>query len=363
MPEDRLADHVAAWARAGEGGDPPTLGPYRLLEQLGVGGMGTVYRAEGPSGIVAVKVVHPHLLSTPGYFKRFLREAEIGRTIRHPNVVRTLEADAIAWGDQTLHFLVMEYVEGQTTRELLAEEGPVSEELGRHIGREASAGLAAIHAAGAVHRDLKPSNLMITADHVVKIMDLGVARLAEEAVRLSQTGDFLGSVPYAAPEQFGTKAPVDHRADLYGLGGLLYELLAGEPPFTDRDNLGLLHAALHEEPLRLSRRNPQVSPFLEEVVHTLLAKRPEDRFESATEVRAVLGAGEASPWWQERMRTLRVRTARPLRRIRVPRETGLYGREEELDLLRALYGRAVDGDGQVLLIEGEAGVGKTRLVD
>jgi len=365
MPEDRLAELLAAGGTTGDTGPPPLLGPYRILARLGAGGMGTVYRAEGPAGIVAIKVVHPHLLATHGVFKRFLREAEIGMTVDHGNVVRTMEADAIALGDQTLHFLVMEFVEGQTTQELLGELGRVSEELCRHIGREAAAGLAAIHAAGAVHRDLKPSNLLITADHAVKIMDLGVAMLADGAARLSQTGTFLGSVAYAAPEQFGVAAagPLDHRADLYGLGGVLYELCAGEPAFPERDQLRLLQSVLHEDPPRLSRKNPQVSPFLEEVVHKLLAKKPDDRFADAAEVLSVLEAGEASAWWKQRVRDLREQTARPLRRIRVPRETAIHGREEELGLLRTLFDRAAAGDGQVLLLEGEAGIGKSRLVD
>ena len=166
---------------------PGTLGVYRLEAELGSGAMGKVWRATGPAGPVAVKVIHPHLLESPGFFKRFLREAELGKSVVHPNVVRTLDVDAITVGGTQQNFLVMEYVEGQTLRGLLEELTRVPEELCRHIGREMAKGLAAIHAAGAVHRDLKPENVLITKEHAVKVMDLGVAQLAGESLRLSRS--------------------------------------------------------------------------------------------------------------------------------------------------------------------------------
>ncbi|MHC4861225.1 MAG: serine/threonine-protein kinase [Planctomycetota bacterium] len=348
------------------------LGPYRIELELGSGGMGKVYRAavEGRApGLergtrVALKVIHPHLLETEGFFKRFLREAEIGKAVRHPNVVRCYDADALTVENAHHNFLVMEYVEGQTLRDLLDELETVPEELSRHIGREVSKGLAAIHEAGVVHRDLKPENVLITPDHVVKIMDLGVARLADEAIRLSQTGAFVGSPHYAAPEQFrGGGEDLDGRADLHALGLILYELSSGQHPYLADDIPQVLRKVLEEEPRRLGALNPQLSPFFEEVVHTLLAKDREKRFDSALKLLAVLEQGEESAWWGRRARTLRAETKRPLRRIRIPRETAVYGREEDLGKLRALYERVKGGDGQVVLIEGEAGIGKTRLVD
>ena len=344
------------------------LGPYALDRELGAGGMGKVYAAnvvERVLGLevgarVAVKIVHPHLLETPGFFKRFLREGQIGQSVRHENVVRTLDCDAI--GND--HFLVMEYVEGQTLSDLLHELDRVPEELCRHVGREICKGLAAIHAAGVVHRDLKPENVLITADHVVKVMDLGVARLIDESVRLSQTGAFVGSLHYAAPEQFrGGAAGVDARADLYALGVLLYEISGGEHPFVGDDVAQVLKKILHDEPRRIGVVNPQLSAFFEEVVHCLLAKDREQRFRTADELLDVLESGEDSAWWKARSRALQDATRRPLRRIRIPRETAVYGREKELERLRALFAMAKDGEGQVVLIEGEAGIGKSRLVD
>ncbi|MHC4860826.1 MAG: serine/threonine-protein kinase, partial [Planctomycetota bacterium] len=246
-----------------------TLGAYRIESELGSGGMGRVWLAANEAGDrFAVKVIHPHLLESPGFFKRFLREAEIGKAVRHANVVRTFDVDALVVEGEQQNFIVMEFVEGQTLRDLLDELSKVPEKLCRHIGREVARGLAAIHEAGVVHRDLKPENVLITPDHVVKVMDLGVARLADEAIRLSQTGAFVGSVQYAAPEQFlGGGEEVDWRADLYALGLILYELSSGEHPYVADDVPELLMKVVEEQPRRLGERNPQLSPFFEEAVH------------------------------------------------------------------------------------------------
>ena len=215
------------------------IGPYRVLADLGSGGMGKVYLAEivgKAAGLetgrkVALKVIHAHLLDTPGFFQRFLREADIGRAVQHENVVRTYLADALLHDGVQQNFLVMEYVEGQTLRDLLKEMERVPEELCRHIGREVAQGLTAIHEAGVVHRDLKPENVLITEDQVVKVMDLGVAHLQDEAIRLSQTGAFVGSLEYASPEQFRSSgSEVDARSDLHALGIVLYELSTGRHP-------------------------------------------------------------------------------------------------------------------------------------
>jgi len=340
-----------------------SLGVYRLVAELGTGGMGTVYRAEDEAGtIVALKVVHAHLLRTRNFRERALREAHIGQQIRHPNVVATfgVEAEEID-GEETL-FLSMEYVEGQTLRSLLVEMDRVPEDLCRHIALEIVHGLDAIHARGVVHRDLKPENVLITRDHVVKVMDLGVARRAEETIALSRTGAFVGSVPYGAPEQFMPGDP-DPRSDLYALGVVLYELSTGMHPFPGDDAGLVIQSHMNVEPRAVAEINPQLTPFWEELLKVLLAKAPDDRFASASEVAGVLEAGEASDWWVERMRSLRAATRRPLRRVRIPRETGLYGRDEPLARLRSAFGTACEGDGRVVLVEGEAGIGKTRLVD
>jgi tetratricopeptide (TPR) repeat protein len=335
-----------------------TLGPYTIDAELGSGGMGKVYRAKGPDGIVALKIVHPHLLETPGFFKRFLREAEVGKAVRHDNVVRTLDVDALGGH----HFLVMEYVQGKSLRDLLSDLGTIPETLLREIALQTAAGLAAIHEAGIVHRDLKPENILITDDHEIRIMDLGVAKLQEATIAITREGQFAGSLLYAAPEQFNKDDEVGPRADLYSLGVLLYELATAQNPFRSDDAAAVIQAQIHETPPRAHERNDDLSLFFAEVVATLLAKKPGDRFDSAATLTTVLTEAEESAWWVERAPALQRQQAR-LPKIRVGRDTKLHGRADDLQALREAWRSAKAGDGNTVFVEGEAGVGKTRLVD
>ena len=261
----------------------------------------------------------------------------------------------------------MEYVEGQTLRDLLEELERVPEELCRHIGREVAKGLAAIHEAGVVHRDLKPENVLITPDHVVKIMDLGVARLQDEAIRLSQTGAFVGS-------------PRVRRARAVPVGRRRAATAA---------RTSTPWASCSTSSPRASTRTATTTP--PQVLRNILdddaaqgrrgrtrSSRPSSRRWSTRCSRRTARSGSRRPpssrtssrrarratWWKERAKALRVETKRPLRRIRIPRETALYGRDDDLARLqRGSTRRPKAGEGQVLLIEGEAGIGKTRLVD
>jgi tetratricopeptide (TPR) repeat protein len=313
---------------------------------------------------VAVKVVHPHLLATPGFFDRFVREIEVGKSIRHENVVRTYDAKSSRDDGEEANYMVMEYVEGQTLRGLLHELGWVPEDLCLHIGREIAKALGAIHSAGIIHRDVKPENVLITREDVVKVMDLGVARLVDEAVELSQTGQFVGSMFYAAPEQFkGSGRDLDGRADLYALGLTLYELASGVSPFKDDNMAVVIRRQLTEEARPLSELNPQVSPFFEEAIATLMKKERDERFTSAADTLDIFDSGESSSWWRQRSVEIREVTKRPLRRIKIPRETTLYGRDQEVARLRKAWGLSQSGEGQALLLEGEAGIGKSRLID
>ena len=204
------------------------LGPYAILRELGSGAMGTVYEARDADGVrVALKVVHPHLLSHEGFRERFLREANVGRRIHHPNVIRTLDAGEV----DGRPYIALEFVVGGTLDDLRQELGRVPETLCRHIGTHAARGLDAIHAEGIVHRDVKPENILITPDHDVRLMDLGLARSSTGTDRVTLTGQFVGSPAYCPPEQFMGEAVLDARSDLYSLGVTLYELATGERPF------------------------------------------------------------------------------------------------------------------------------------
>jgi tetratricopeptide (TPR) repeat protein len=347
------------------------LGRYRLESELGSGGMGSVYtatddeeaRTSGRRARYAVKVVHPHLVERPGFAGRFEREGAIGRRVRHANVVETYDFGVTVDGAARVLWLAMEYVEGRTLRELIDDRERLPEDLCRHVGREVANALAAIHAAGAVHRDLKPENVLITSGHVVKVMDLGVAALTDEEMRLSQTGAFVGSIRCAAPEQLERRGAVDARTDLHALGLLLYELATGVHPFDGEEFAAVVRRLLDERPRRIGVLDPQLSPLLEELVAQLLEKDPARRVQTAAEVALILEQGEESEWWRARSNAIRRETRRPLRRIRLARETDVHGRDAEFSRLRALFKKAEAGDGQVVLVEGEAGIGKSRLVD
>src|SRR5262245_15428893 len=347
---------LTAQRRADE--DAPRFPGYAIEAVLGAGGMGTVHRARDLSSgrLVALKVIHPHLRALPGYVERLRREAEIGSRVAQENVVRTLGIDDHAAGTDALQALVTEYVEGQTLLGLLAELGRVPEQLCRHIGHEIAKGLAAIHGAGAVHRDLKPENVLITRDHVVKVMDLGIARVSDLADGLSQSGAFVGSLRYAAPEQLRGGDSVDARADLFALGLVLHELVTGRHPL-DSDRPRGVEAPARGSPRRAAESAPDITPFFDELLTRLMADDRDARLGPATDVAAILADGERSAWWRAREDAFR-RSGHPS----VARETRMHGRRDELTHLIDLYSQAAGGSGRVVLIQGEAGIGKSRLL-
>ena len=322
--------------------------------------MGTVFEAQDHRGRrVALKLVHPHLIGKDGFRERFLREAEIGRRIAHPNVVQTLDAGEI----DGQPYIALEFVVGQSLHAFRKELGRVPETLCRHIGQRAARGLAAIHAVGIVHRDVKPDNILITPDHEVRLMDLGLARTAEGLDRVTRTGLFLGSPSYSPPEQFRGTGVLDARSDLYSLGATLYELATGERPFRGGSLEVLAGKVMRDPPPRPVSICAEISPFFEALLLALLAKEPARRLESAEQLAEVLEQGESSDWWSSESTRIVEDTRVPLRRIRIPRENACIGREVEVaELLRA-FDAAKSGDGRVVLLEGEAGVGKTRLID
>ncbi|HEX5135612.1 MAG TPA: protein kinase [Planctomycetota bacterium] len=346
-----------SWSRPRPPHPPPVLGPFRLEREIGRGGMGTVYEAidTRSSARVALKALHPYLLGSPTLRDRFTREARLGKQVSHRNVVRTLGYERVEGYD----LLVMEYVEGRTLRGLVEAWGTVPEAFLREIARQAASGLAAIHDAGIVHRDLKPENILVADDRRVRIMDLGVAKIRDASVALTTEGQFLGSLPYAAPEQC-EGGEVGPAADLYSLGVVLYELATGENPFRSETPGASVRAHLDVVPPHATERNGEVSSFLGELLATLLAKRPERRFASARALAAALEAGERGDWWRVREQEIR---ARRLPRVLVSRDTSFVGRGAELDRMRAAWRSACAGEGQAVVLEGEPGIGKSRIID
>jgi len=345
------------------------FGAYALLSHLGSGGMGTVYvgravneSANVPVGTrVAIKVLRHELHSSAEYRERFLREALLGGEIVHETVVRALDLGTLRLDGRQLTYLVMELVEGTTLKEMLVRFARLPEALVHEIAVQVTEGLSAIHAANVVHRDIKPSNILVTHGQRVRIMDLGIARLSGDDEEITRIGQFTGSVAYAAPERFGG-GTTDSSADLYSLGVSLYQLVTGRLPFRSSDLAAVVRAHMAERPRRADSVCEDVSPFLAEVIDTLLQKEPADRFESAAELLGVLRDGERSAWWAERESVVRS-AGRFAQRIPIRRDAELCGRNEELDRMKALWARALTGHGAVVELTGEPGVGKTRLVD
>jgi eukaryotic-like serine/threonine-protein kinase len=213
--------------------------------------------------------------------------------LHHPNIVAVF--DSGAHGD--LQYLVMEYVDGQSLARLLRQEGMLEPRRAAEVGRQVCQALAAAHAAGLVHRDITPGNLLVDPAGLVKVADFGIAKLAA-ATTMTGDGMLLGTAAYLSPEQAQGR-PVDGRSDLYGLGCVLYELVTGAPPFAGDSSVAVAARQVTEQPIPPSDRNPRVSPALEAVVLTALAKQPADRYQSAAAMaqdldRAIANAGADS---------------------------------------------------------------------
>ena len=266
---------------------------YRLVEVIGRGGMGTVYRALDLRlrRTVAVKVLAGTLADQdPTSVARFEREARAAAALNHPAVVAVYDAGA----DRAERFIVMELVAGRSLEAILHEQGSLDPEQSARIASRVADALAAAHAAGIVHRDIKPANVMLAPDGSVKVLDFGIAR-AMDGTALTMNASVLGTAAYMSPEQ-ALGDPVDGRSDIYSLGCVLYALLAGRPPFTGEAVAAVLNQHANVPPSPLALDNRRVSPELAALVMQMLAKAPEDRPQSAAEVRDRLGfAGSQRP--------------------------------------------------------------------
>jgi serine/threonine protein kinase/formylglycine-generating enzyme required for sulfatase activity len=268
------------------------LGHFEVLQVLGQGGFGIVFRAldEQLQRVVAVKVLAPHLAVTSPARKRFLREARASAKIRHENVV---QIHAVA--EQPLPYLVMEFIPGETLQQRLDRTGPLEVMEVVHIGRQIAEGLAAAHGTGLIHRDIKPANILIEAgpNHHVKITDFGLARAADDAT-LTASGIVAGTPMFMAPEQ-AQGSTLDHRADLFSLGSVLYTICSGRPPFRADGTLAILKRVVEDTPRPIPEIIPEVPQWLCEIIRRLHAKEPADRIGTASEVVDLLERGLAAP--------------------------------------------------------------------
>jgi eukaryotic-like serine/threonine-protein kinase len=257
------------------------LGPYRILNQIGAGGMGRVYLAEHAAlrRRVALKVLPPRKALDPANVERFYREARASAALDHPNIVHAYDAAS----DQGTHFLVLEYIEGETLDRALAVYGRLSVGEATSYTVQAAAGLQHAHDKGVAHRDIKPANLLVGRDGIVKILDLGLAQFFEDSsIKLARRGEVMGTTDYVAPEQLLGNA-ADHRADIYNLGATLYHLLTGRPPFTGTTTAKIIAHHLSSVP-PAHEVCPDVPELLSDILDMMLAKNPADRYQTAAEV-------------------------------------------------------------------------------
>jgi serine/threonine protein kinase len=263
------------------------IGNYDVLDRLGAGGMGTVFKARHRrmKRIVALKVLSRNLAKDVAFVQRFQREVETIARFTHPNIVMAFDADEAEVG----HFLVMEYVAGQDLASFLEKQGSVSVSAAVNCILQAARGLEYAHAQGIIHRDIKPANLLRDAAGTIKVTDLGLARFANTvesaaAGSITQAGSILGTVDYMSPEQALGAIDIDHRADIYSLGATLHFLLLARPPYQGESLMATLFKHKMAPIPSLAKDRPEVPAALDAIFHRMLAKEPADRFPTMADV-------------------------------------------------------------------------------
>ncbi len=262
---------------------------YELGEILGFGGMSEVHLARDQRlhRDVAIKVLRADLARDPSFYLRFRREAQNAAALNHPAIVAVYDTGEAETPNGPLPYIVMEYVEGVTLRDIVHSDGPMPAKRAIEVIADACQALNFSHQHGIIHRDVKPANLMISKTGAVKVMDFGIARALADANSVTQTAAVIGTAQYLSPEQArGEK--VDARSDVYSLGCVLYEVLTGEPPFIGDSPVAVAYQHVREDPLPPSERHADLSPELDAVVLKALATNPDNRYQTAAEMRADL---------------------------------------------------------------------------
>jgi tetratricopeptide (TPR) repeat protein/predicted Ser/Thr protein kinase len=340
---------------------PQHVSHYKIESTLGQGGMGVVYLATDNllHRRAALKFLPANLAQDPEARRRFLNEGRAAATLNHPNAAVIYEVGAD--GDDI--FLAMEYVPGVTLRELI-QQGPLSWNEVVDLTLEILEALREAHSHGIVHRDIKGANIKRTPEGRVKVMDFGLAKITGGST-ITQSGSIMGTAAYMSPQQV-TGQEVDGRADLFSLGVLMYELLTGKLPFTGDQSVALTHAILHEDPITIRELQPEVPTDLEHIVFKAMMKSVQDRYQNASEVIEDLTRFRD----HDRMRRSGVHEELDLVATRevfsARRERFLapmVGRERPTERLLALHREVRLGEGAAVCIAGEAGIGKSRLVE
>ena len=331
---------------------------YQIQAHLGTGGMGEVYRVLDleQDRVCALKILNK-MMDEQAVRRRFHREFQVLNRLQHPRLVRTY-----TWGfAEERPYFTMEYLSGKTLEKIIADHVRLGQFRASHffaLVQQLAEGLAYIHAQGAVHRDLKPSNIMVleTEEGIeTTILDLGLAKLKHpHRASITQAGATIGTAEYMSPEQ-GKGLWVDHRSDLYSLGIILYEMLTGAPPFSDQNPVSVIMKHIRESPPPMEKVNIAVPEDMQQIVMKLLTKERVDRYQSAGELVQALNnvAPSELVLLEDEQRDVHRKVMRPQ----------FVGRESEMKTLLAMLQDVQAGKQRVVLISGESGVGKTRLIE
>src|SRR4051794_16841551 len=268
--------------------DGSLLGPYRIERYIGRGGMGVVYLAQHQhlGRRVALKLLAPELAGDESFRERFVRESRVAAKVDHPNVIPIYEANEV----DGVYFIAMRYVDGVDLREILRTAGPLNLERALGMLTQVGGALDAAHDQGLVHRDVKPGNILVVSgsDHCY-ITDFGLTKAVSSTSGFTATGTVVGTTDYMAPEQIEGKS-LDRRTDVYSLGCVFHEMLAGAPPFRRETDMAVMWAHMQEPPPRITQLRPELPAALDPVIATALAKSKDDRFPSASSFAAAARA-------------------------------------------------------------------------
>jgi tRNA A-37 threonylcarbamoyl transferase component Bud32 len=345
-----------------------TLGNYEVENLLGKGGMGVVYKARQISlnRPVALKILDPILSSDSSFVRRFQQEAEAIARLHHANIVQIYDIAE----DQDLRFFSMEYVDGQTVADICAREGIIEIGEALRIVLQAGRALEHAHLNGIIHRDIKPSNIILDKENAVKVMDFGLARLLGQT-RVTEASTIMGTADYMSPEQARGEPAIGHHTDIWSLGVVLYEMLTNRTPFVAANDSALLHKIIYEEPLDVISLNPEVPTGLAIVLSRAMAKDKDRRYESVTEfLKDILNFENL----ERRKRPPRGRYGKTVAMdaAEAVKERGagfagermpFVGRKNEWTKILEALTQTAFGQGKLIMIGGEPGVGKTRLTE
>lgn len=261
---------------------------YKILDRIGLGGMAIVYKAEDTllKRMVAVKVLKTEFSDDQEFLRKFKLEAQLAGSISHPNIVGIYDVGSQEINSEKRHYIIMEYVEGKTLKDIITSEGFLDNDRIAKYSRQIASALEEAHRKGLIHRDIKPSNILINLNDDVKVTDFGIARLVTGAT-MTYTTSILGTVHYISPEQAKGK-PVGDKSDLYSLGVVMYEMACGRVPFDADNSVGIALKHIQEEAEDPRKENPNLAIGLYNIICKLLMKDPEDRFESSSKLKEAL---------------------------------------------------------------------------